>query len=122
MIRFLSMFVTRKVLDQVYKMYVRPHLDYGDVIFHDQVKDSMGILEAIQYKAGLIVSGCWRGTNRVKLYKELGWESLSERRHIRRLMLYYKINANLTPPYLKDHIYNCPLQPPPVSKNFFPLL
>ena len=81
MIRFLSMFVTRKVLDQVYKMYVRPHLDYGDVIFHDQVKDSMGILEAIQYKAGLIVSGCWRGTNRVKLYRELGWESLSERRH-----------------------------------------
>ena len=45
------------------KMFVRPNLDYGDVICHDQVKDSMAILEAIQYKAGLIVSGSWKGTN-----------------------------------------------------------
>ena len=69
-------------------MFVRPHLDYGDVIYHDQVKDSIEILESIQYKVGLIVPGSWKGTNRAKLYKELGWESLSDRRHIRRLMLY----------------------------------
>ena len=58
LLRFLSRFVDRRVLDQAYKMYVRSHLDYGDIIYHDQVKDSMDILEAIQYKAGLIVSGC----------------------------------------------------------------
>ena len=119
MLRFLSRFVGRKVLDQIYKMFVRPHLDYGDIIYHDQVKDSMEIYEAIQYKAGLIVSGSWKGTNRAKLYKELGWESLSDRRHIRRLMLYYKINANLTPRYLKDCMEKCPLPQPLVSKIHF---
>ena len=77
MLRFLSRYVDRRVLDQIYKMYVRPHLDYGDIIYHSQVKESMDILEAIQYRAALIVSGSWKGTNRAMLYAELGWESLS---------------------------------------------
>ena len=34
MIRFLSKYVARDVLDQIYKLYVRPHLDYGDIIYH----------------------------------------------------------------------------------------
>ena len=33
-IRFLSKYVARDVLDQIYKLYVRPHLDYGDIIYH----------------------------------------------------------------------------------------
>ena len=34
MIRHLSKYVSRDVLDQIYKLYVRPHLDYGDIIYH----------------------------------------------------------------------------------------
>ena len=121
MLRFLSRYVDRRVLDHVYKMYIRPHLDYGDIIYHNQVKDSMDILEAIQYKAALIVSGCWKGTNRTKLYAELGWESLSDRRHIRRLMFYYRINANLTPSYLKNCVDHCPVATTLRFQNsFFP--
>ena len=33
-IRCLSKYVSRHVLDQMYKLYVRPHLDNGDVIYH----------------------------------------------------------------------------------------
>ena len=33
-IRFLSKYVSRGVLDQIYKLYVRPHLDNGDIIYH----------------------------------------------------------------------------------------
>ena len=33
-IRYLSRYVSRNVLDQVYKLYVRPHLDHGDIIYH----------------------------------------------------------------------------------------
>ena len=47
-----------------YKLYVRPHLDYGDVIYHNQRTDMMNFIEQVQYKIGLIVSGCWQGTNR----------------------------------------------------------
>ena len=85
-------------------MYVRPHLDYGDVIYHIQRADLMNCIEQLQYKAGLIVSGCWQGTNREELYDELGWESLSDRRSFRRLNVFYKISNGLSPPYLADHI------------------
>ena len=34
LLKFLSKCVSREVLDQIYKLYVRPHLDYGDVIYH----------------------------------------------------------------------------------------
>ena len=64
----------------------------------------MGLIEQVQYKAALIVSGCWQGTNRDKLYEELGWETLSRRRWHRRMTTYYKINNGLTPSYLNEHI------------------
>ena len=104
LLKYLSKFVDRKVLDMCYKLYVRPHLDYGDIIYHNQRTDLMNLIEQVQYKAGLIVSGCWQGTNRVRLYDELGWESMSDRRWFRRLTLFYKISNGLAPSYLAEQI------------------
>ena len=33
-LKYLSKYLPLKTLDQVYKMFIRPHLDYGDVVFH----------------------------------------------------------------------------------------
>ena len=44
-------------------------------------------IERVQYQAALVVTGAWKGTSRTKLYEELGWESLSDRRRIRRILL-----------------------------------
>ena len=119
--KFLSNKVSPTVVEMTYKMYVCPHLDFGDLIYHNQMKDMMDKLESIQYQAALIVSNCWQGTSKFKLYNELGWETLSQRREFRRLSLYYKILNNKTPAYLKNHI-----QPPKqnatnrYSNSFFP--
>ena len=55
-------------------------------------------------KAALIVSGCWQRTSRIKLYDEFGWESLSDRRWVRRLTLFYKIINGFALSYLSPHI------------------
>ena len=89
-------------------MYVRPHLDYGDVIYHDQIKESMQLLESVQYQAALIVTGCWKGSSRIKVYKDLGWECLSDRRHFRRLSIFYQIKNDLAPKYLADRVRDTP--------------
>ena len=73
LLKYLSNYVGRNVLDLSYKLYVRPHLDYGDVIYHNKRADLMKLVEQIQYKAALIVSICWQGTSRVRLCDELGW-------------------------------------------------
>ena len=81
----------------------------------------MDRLESIQYQAALIVSNCWYGTSRERLYAELGWESLAERRTFRRLLHYYKILSDKTPPYLKEHIKPLPLNSTLRYRNsFFP--
>ncbi len=66
--KFLSKLVDRKTLVLTYTMHVRPHLEYKDIIFHGCGKSLMDCLERIQYQAGLIATGCWKNTNKEKLY------------------------------------------------------
>ena len=61
-------------------------------------------VERIQYQAALAVTGSWQGSNRSKLYEELGWEMLSDRRRCRRVLQMHKIDNNKTPSYLKDKL------------------
>ena len=114
-IKHLAPYLPLKSRDQIFKMHVRPHLDYCDMIYHIPVKtretsdlDSsrtlnyqMKLLESTQYQAALAVSGAWKGTNRTKIYDELGWETLDHRRIFRRLTQFYKIMTCLTPEYLR---------------------
>ena len=46
--KLLSKYVDRNVLVLCYKMYVRPHLDYGDEIYHNQRVDFMDLIERVQ--------------------------------------------------------------------------
>ena len=127
-IKYLSSYVPVKTLDQIYKMYVRPHLDFCDVIYHipeieslfsSSIKLSywMDQIERVQYQAALAVSGAWQGTNMDKIYEELGWESLSRRRWFRRLVQFFKIqNDPSTPRYLKSPIPR-PLENPRTTRG-----
>ena len=103
-----SKYVSRDVLDQMYKLYVRPHLDYGDIIYH-KVDPELSLdftkkLEATQYSAALAVSDAWRGTNKCKLYEELCWENLYHRRWYRRLTHFFKLRQSRSPLYLYNFI------------------
>ena len=71
LLKCISKYVSRKVLDMTYKLYIRPHLDYGDVIYHNQRADLLHLVEQTQYKAGLVVSGCWQGTSEKNYIKSL---------------------------------------------------
>ena len=61
-------------------------------------------IERAQYQAALAITGAWKGSSRLKLYEELGWESLSDRRRSRRTLQIHKIQNNITPSYLKENI------------------
>ena len=54
-IKFMSSDVTRDVLDQMHKLYVQPHLDYGDVLHHQYDPNFSSslttVLESVQYFA-----------------------------------------------------------------------
>ena len=106
-LRFLSKYLPLHSLDQIYETMIRFHPDYCDMIYHIPhdhtfpftLNSLMEKLERVQYNAALAITGTWHGTNRSKLYEELGWETLNDRRWSRRLIQFYKIHNNLTPGY-----------------------
>ena len=58
--------------------FIRPHLDYCDVIIYDKIFNVSWHkkLESTQYNIALAKTGAIRGTNTEKVYRELGLESL----------------------------------------------
>ena len=65
----------------IYKAFIRPHLDYGDVVNNYPGNASFAQkLEPVQYNASLAITGCFWGTSRDELYSELGLESLADKR------------------------------------------
>ena len=79
-IKKLSNVLPRKSLITIYKSFVRPHLDYGDLTYDQPDNESFcQQIESIQYNASLIITGAIKGTSRVKLYNKIGLESLKFR-------------------------------------------
>ena len=72
-----SNLLPRQDLVTIYKAFIRPHLDYGDVLYEKAFNKSFQAkMESIQYIACLAMTGAIRGTSRENIYQELGLESL----------------------------------------------
>ena len=100
-IKRLSNTLPRKFLLTIYKSFIRPHLDYCDIIYDQPNKKSFCTkIEHIQYNCALAITGAIKGTCQTKLYKELGLESLKFRRWFRRLCTFLKIKTSGKPEYI----------------------
>ena len=100
-IKKLQPLIPRAALLTTYKSFLRPHLDYGDVIYDRAFNESFqNKLESVQYNAALAITGAIRGSSREKLYQELGLESLKSRQWYRKLCLFFKLKKNKNPSYL----------------------
>ena len=101
----LNLLLSRSSLLTADKCFIRPHLDYGDVIYDQQNLSSLiNKIDSVQYNAALAITAAIRGTSKEKLYQELGFESLKDRRWLRRLCYLYKIVNTKQPAYLYDLI------------------
>ena len=69
----------RDSLVTIYKSFIRPHLDYTDVIFDNPSNATFSNqIESAQYKAALAITGTIRSTSKEKLYQELGFETMKD--------------------------------------------
>ena len=103
-LRMLKYKVDRKSLTTIYTSFIRPILEYGDVIWDNCTNQEKDLLESVQLEALRIITGLRRGTSHYKLYAETGIETLSSRRSQHKLILMYKILRNETPNYLSNII------------------
>ena len=82
--------------------FIRPILEYADVVWCNITKYEEDELKKIQLDAARIVTGTTKLVSIENLYKETGWETLSSRRRQHKLTLYYKMTKYLTPAYLSS--------------------
>ena len=94
-LRKLQNLLPRSALITIYKAFIRPHLDYGDILYdqamiilYDQSNMSFHQkLQSVQYNACLAIPGAIQDTSKEKL----GLESLQLRCWYRKLRVFYKI-------------------------------
>ena len=63
----------RKTLEIIYFTFIRPILEYADVVWDNCTQFDQTEIEKVQLEAGRIVSGTTKLVSLVSLYNELGW-------------------------------------------------
>ena len=92
----------RKSLETIYISFIRPILEYADVIWDNCSQQEKHELEKIQTEAARIETGSTKLVSVQKLYEKVCWERLETRRWKHKLVLFHKMYYNVTPQYLSS--------------------
>ena len=107
--RKLKFKLDRKSLEIIYIAFIRPLLEYGDIIWDTCTQYEKNELDKIQNETARIATGTTKLVSIHVFYSELRWDTLQQPRNIHKLTLLYKMTHNLTPEYLSS------LVPEPIS-------
>ena len=102
MMRRLKFTLNRKSLNQIYLSFLRPLMEYASSVWDSCTVYEKDSLEKLQNEAARIVTELTRSASLAKLYSEIGWLSLSDRRSYQKLVIVYKSRNGLVPDFLKD--------------------
>ena len=98
--RKLKFMLDRNSLNKIYISFVRPTLEYANIVWDNCTQYETNAIERIQIEAARIVTGATRLVSLDMLSKETGWESLRDRRYKHKMCQFYKMINDLTPTYL----------------------
>ena len=105
LLRKLQTLLPRAPLITIYKSFIRPHLDYGDMIYDQTFNMSFQQkIETIQYNAALVITSPIKGSSRETLYQKLGLDTLQQRCWHIKLCCFYKILKSQSLKYLYSNI------------------
>ena len=94
--------IPRYCLENYYKSFIRPRLEYASVCFDNITAQQAILLEKSQRKAAIACTRAYQRTPNRLLLHELGWPTLEQRRHYSKLALVYKIIKGNAPQYLQE--------------------
>jgi hypothetical protein len=102
MLRSLKFKLDKKSLEIIYLSFIRPKLEYGDVIFAGAHKKDLAKLSNFEYECIRIISGATARCNRYDLSQEVSWPLLEVRRNCHVILQLYKIMNGMAPDYLTN--------------------
>ena len=92
----------RKSLETIYFSFIRPILEYGDVVWDSCTQQEKQGIEKIHNEAARIVTGTTKLVSINFLYEETGWKALETRLNNHKLTLFFKMINGLSPQFLSD--------------------
>ena len=94
----------RKPFQTIYFSFIRPLLEYADIVWSNRMQYEAQGLELIQNEVARIVTGATRLVSINSIITETGWESLHERRRKHKLIFFFKMKNGLCQEYLSSLI------------------
>ena len=92
----------RRPLEIIYMSFIRPCIEYADILFAGTYDSDLCKLDRLQVEAMRVVTGATARSNIALLFHDLNWESLQVRREVHCQLMMYKILHGLAPNYLQD--------------------
>ena len=100
--RKLKFKLDRNSLEIILATFIRPLLEYGDIIWDDCTQFEKQEIEKIQIEAARIATGTTKLVSLNALYQETGRVTLVKRRENHKLVMLYKMCNDLTPSCLSS--------------------
>jgi hypothetical protein len=88
-LRKLKYRLKRDYLEKIYLVFIRPILEYASEVWDNCGQTNCNRLEKIQIEAARIVTGLSIYASFYSIYKETGWETLSTRGKVKKLLLFF---------------------------------
>ena len=99
------LFLPRKTLLTIYVSFVRPNLDYADIVYDKPFNESFKTkIKIIQYRSVLVISGAIESISHDSLYQELGLGSLTVKSVTCKLFFFHKIVNGVLSSYLQWYL------------------
>ena len=112
--RTLKFKLLRNHLQVIYFSFIRPLLEYADIIWDNIPEYLRDKLESMQIEAVRIVTRTTKLCSKQNLYKDTGWETLSERRKKHKILKFHEMFHKKGPEYLNQmvpqqifEVHNC---------------
>lgn len=99
-IRKFKYLLSRKSLELLYLTFIRPVMEYGNVMFDSANADDLKILDDIEKDAMRLITGARSRCNLEKLNFETKWQNLEQRRQDQKIATLGKIIIKKFPSYL----------------------
>jgi hypothetical protein len=116
-LRLLKNKLDRHSLEVIFTSFIRPKLEYGDILLAGSPKHTLDKINDLEQEALRLITGAIKRSSRVKVILEYGKALIHKRRSIHCLSLMYKLSRNSAPNYLQNIIANFKPQNPRPSRN-----
>ena len=94
--------MSRATLHRCYLSFIRPVLEYGNILFDNCYEKEKQLLETIQYKALRLITWAKKGTSRQLILTETGLCTMQTRRTFHKLLKFHSMVFKTSPTNLHN--------------------